>query len=104
MALEIIAAVFGSVVTAVGGFEFIKWFAMRKTYERKKKAEVRGVELSLHERQIENYEVRLKQRDEKVDKIYLELRETQRRELTLIEKMGGVGATKQNTRHYKMRS
>jgi peptidoglycan hydrolase CwlO-like protein len=71
----------------LGGREFFNWLANRKALIRKENASAKDAELSVHEKQIERYEQRLAQRDAKVDAIYRELREEQKRNLDLIEKV-----------------
>jgi hypothetical protein len=75
-----------TVIASLGGVEFVKWLANRKTYARKELVHVKAEEQNLYSRQIEWYEKRLGERDLKVDALYKELRESQARELELIEK------------------
>lgn len=77
--------IIATVIAALGGFEFIKWFVNRKAYARKENASAKEAEDSLHEKQLQRYEDRLKQRDAKVDAIYKELREEQAEKLELIK-------------------
>lgn len=84
-----------TVIGALGGLEFIKWIANRKAYFRKENASAKDAELSVHEKQIERYEQRLAQRDAKVDAIYKELREEQKRNLELIEKVNKLELDKE---------
>lgn len=77
--------VIATIVASLGGFEFIKWAANRKAYARRENASAADAETTLHEKQIERYEARLAQRDQKVDAIYKELRDEQKRNLELIE-------------------
>jgi len=84
MTLEAILAV----IAALGGWEAIKWvlntFLYRKTNARKEDASADAAEitnlLSVIEKlntQIERYDERLKQRDDKVDAIYRDWRNSQ---------------------------
>lgn len=75
------------IIGALGGLEFFKWVVNRKAYARKENANAKDAELNVHEKQIERYETRLATRDAKVDAIYKELREEQKRNLDLIEKV-----------------
>lgn len=79
--------IIAAIVASLGGREFFTWLANRKAYARKENASAKDAELSVHEKQIERYEQRLAQRDAKVDAIYKELREEQKRNLDLIEKV-----------------
>lgn len=74
-----------SIIAALGGVEFIKWLVNRKAYTRKENASAKEAEDSLHEKQLQRYEDRLKQRDTKVDGIYKELRQEQAEKLELIK-------------------
>lgn len=76
-----------TIIGALGGLEFFKWMVNRKAYARKENANAEDAELNVHEKQMERYEQRLAQRDAKVDAIYKELREEQKRNLDLIEKV-----------------
>lgn len=71
----------------LGGFEFVKWLANRRAYQRRENASARDAELTVHEKQIERYESRLAQRDAKVDAIYKELRDEQQKGLSYIEQI-----------------
>lgn len=84
MTLDIILTILG----ALGGWEAIKWtlntFLYRKTNARKEDASANAAEiqnlLSVIEKlnkQIERYDDRLKQRDDKVDAIYRDWRSSQ---------------------------
>ena len=84
MTLETVLAVVGT----LGGWEAIKWtlntFLYRKTNARKEDASADAAEiqnlLSIIEKlntQIERYDERLKQRDDKVDAIYRDWRSSQ---------------------------
>lgn len=90
-----IGALVGSFITAMGGIEFVKWWFNRNTYARKAKVGVKADEQSLYAKQIEWYEKRLAERDAKVDTIYRELRESQTRELGLIEEKNKLELEKQ---------
>jgi predicted RNase H-like nuclease (RuvC/YqgF family) len=79
--------IIAAIVASLGGREFFTWLSNRKAYARRENANAEDAELSVHEKQIERYEQRLMQRDAKVDAIYRELREEQRRNLDLIEKV-----------------
>jgi peptidoglycan hydrolase CwlO-like protein len=79
--------IIAAIIASLGGREFFNWLANRKAYARKENASAKDAELSVHEKQIERYEQRLAQRDAKVDAIYRELREEQKRNLELIEKV-----------------
>lgn len=79
--------IIAAIIASLGGREFFTWLANRKAYARKENASAKDAELSVHEKQIERYEQRLAQRDAKVDAIYKELREEQKRNLDLIEKV-----------------
>lgn len=78
-----IGTIIGSTITALGGFEFVKWWFNRGTYARKEAVEVKAEEQNLHEKEITWYAARLADRDAKVDAIYRDLRESQAKELTL---------------------
>lgn len=82
--------IIAAIVASLGGREFFTWLANRKAYARKENASAKDAELSVHEKQIERYEQRLAQRDAKVDAIYKELREEQKRNLDLIEKVNAL--------------
>ncbi|GHT29755.1 hypothetical protein AGMMS49574_07380 [Bacteroidia bacterium] len=77
--------IIATILASLGGREFFTWMANRKAYARKENAIAKDAELSVHEKQIERYEQRLATRDAKVDAIYRELREEQRRNLDLTE-------------------
>ena len=79
--------IIAAIVASLGGREFFTWLANRKAYSRKENASAEEAELTVHEKQIERYEQRLATRDAKVDAIYKELREEQKRNLDLIEKV-----------------
>lgn len=77
-----------AVVGALGGWEAIKWllntFLYRKTNVRKEDASADAIEIRIQHdvieslnKQIDWYENRLKQRDEKVDTIYRDWRNSQ---------------------------
>ena len=83
-----IGTIIGSTVTALGGFEFIKWWF-------KEAVGVKAAEQSLYAKEIDRYVERLADRDAKVDSIYRELRETQGRELALIEEINKLKLEKQ---------
>lgn len=82
--------IIATILASLGGREFFTWLANRKAYARKENASAKDAELSVHEKQIERYEQRLAQRDAKVDAIYKELREEQKRNLDLIEKVNAL--------------
>ncbi len=90
-----IGTIVASVVTAVGGFEFIKWWSNRRAYARKELADAKSDEQKLYARQIEWYEKRLGERDMKVDSLYKELRDSQARELELTERCNSLELEKQ---------
>lgn len=90
-----IGTIIGSTVTALGGFEFIKWWFNRGTHSRKEAVGVKAAEQSLYAKEIDRYVERLADRDAKVDSIYRELRETQGRELALIEEINKLKLEKQ---------
>lgn len=79
--------IIATIIASLGGREFFAWIANRKAYARKENASAKDAELSVYEKQIERYEQRLAQRDQKVDALYKELREEQRRNLDLVEKV-----------------
>jgi peptidoglycan hydrolase CwlO-like protein len=85
--------IIATILASLGGREFFTWLANRKAYARKENASAKDAELSVHEKQIERYEQRLAQRDAKVDVIYKELRDEQRCNLDLIEKINKLELT-----------
>lgn len=93
MGWEAVTIIVGAIIAVFGGGELVRYILFRKHYTRKKRAEAKDAEMSLHERQIDAYERRLSQRDAKVDEIYRELRETQKRELSLIQEIGELRVT-----------
>jgi peptidoglycan hydrolase CwlO-like protein len=88
-------AILATIIAALGGREVFSWLANRKAYARKENAIATDAELTVHEKQIERYEQRLSQRDAKVDAIYRELREEQKRNLDLIEKINRLELDKE---------
>lgn len=90
-----IGTIIGSTVTALGGFEFIKWWFNRAAYARKQDISVKVEEQNLYAKEIDRYVARLADRDAKVDSIYRELREVQGRELALIEEVNKLKLEKQ---------
>ena len=80
-------SILASVLATLGGREFFVWLHNRKAVARKEEAQAQDAELTVHEKQIERYEQRLAQRDAKVDAIYIELREVQRRELEHLKEI-----------------
>lgn len=77
--------IIAAIIASLGGREFFTWIANRKAYARKENAAAKDAELTLHEKQIERYEKRLSERDAKVDALYRELREEQKKNLDFIE-------------------
>lgn len=84
-----------TIVGALGGLEFVKWLSNRRAYARRENATARDAEITVHEKQIERYEARLAQRDQKVDAIYKELREEQKRNLELLEQINRLELEKE---------
>jgi hypothetical protein len=79
--IEILSSIFG----AGGIFGFISYFLFFRESKRIKKAEADEKELSIWNNQIDILNTRLKDRDSKVDALYIELRQEQERKLELIE-------------------
>lgn len=77
-----------TIIAAFGGIEGIKLaitaFLNRKTDRRREEASVTALEVQNHQTQIDRYEERLRERDRKVDAIYIELRQEQEKNLSLI--------------------
>ncbi len=84
-----------TILGALGGLEFIKWLAGRQAYVRRENATARDAELTVHEKQIDRYEQRLAQRDAKVDAIYKDLREEQRKNLEYLERINRLELEKE---------
>jgi len=82
--------VVATVIASLGGREFFVWLANRKALARKETAHAHDAEIAVHLRQLERYEQRLTERDEKVDALYRELREEQKRNLELIEQVDNL--------------
>lgn len=83
MDTQTVVTMFVAVFTAFGGVKALEYFNTRKAARRKSDADAKDAEINTHEKQIERYEARLINRDAKVDKIYMELRESQREVLKL---------------------
>lgn len=77
-----------ALLTALGGFEAVKWLAgtliNRKTNKRKEEAAALDLERSSERDHINYLETRLLQRDEKIDAIYHELRKEQAEKIKVI--------------------
>lgn len=69
-----------AIIAALGGFESVKWFLNRK-YEKKKAS------LELKHSREEWLEIRLSERDAKVDTIYRDLRKSEERVLALTKEV-----------------
>ncbi|CCZ05919.1 uncharacterized protein BN783_00198 [Odoribacter sp. CAG:788] len=78
--------VIAAILASLGGREFFNWLINRKAYARKENASAKDAEIAVHEKQIDRYETRLANRDAKVDALYKELREEQKRNLDLTQK------------------
>lgn len=85
--------IIAAIVASLGGREFFTWLTNRKAYSRKENASAKEAELAVHEKQIERYEQRLATRDARVDAIYKELREEQKRNLGLVETINKMELT-----------
>lgn len=72
-----ILAIIGSIGGVQGLIELLKWWRRRKVQDRQDTATVVASENDNTRRQVDWLEQRLKERDEKVDAIYAELRKTQ---------------------------
>ncbi|MDR2917281.1 MAG: hypothetical protein LBV74_21005 [Tannerella sp.] len=77
-----IIALCGGLTGLIGLAGFILFYKQTK---RIKNAEAEKSELDNFERQIDRYESRLHSRDQKVDAIYIELRQEQEKYLVLLE-------------------
>lgn len=76
-----------SLVSTLGGIELIKLLFYRKTYRRKEEAEALGSEVKAFSEYIAKYEERIASRDNKIDELYLQLREAQKEILALMERV-----------------
>lgn len=96
-----VLATAATIISALGGLELVKWLFNRKNSDRKEKADIRDQEIDTHQKQIERYEKRLSERDLKVDAIYRELREEQKKNLELIETNNKLELDKELLQHQK---
>ena len=83
-----------AIVTALGGLEAIKWIVRfvtcRRTDVRKEVASVVNLEEENKRKKVDWLEERLTQRDVKIDRLYLELREEQEEKINWIHKCHNV--------------
>ncbi len=77
MGIEQILTIIGTIGGVEGIVHFSKWWLSRKATARQDAATAEAAENENYRRQIEWYEKRLAERDAKIDKIYIELREEQ---------------------------
>ena len=78
METEALLTAVGTIGGLQGVIELVKWWRGRRVQARKDTAAVIEKENDNYRKQIDWYEQRLKERDQKVDALYNELRETQR--------------------------
>lgn len=77
MEITDIAALAGAIGGIQGIIELSKWWLSRKATIRQDNAQAEAVENTNDRKQTDWLEQRLKERDEKVDALYIELRKTQ---------------------------
>ena len=79
-----------TMVTAIGGFELIKWVVMwiatRKSTQKKANEEAEAIEIGNEQRRVDWLEKRICERDSKIDSLYIELRAEQQNRLEEIFK------------------
>lgn len=86
------------IITAVGGFEAVKWgithFTTRHSFKKRERAAADreeattdAVEISNEQKRVDWLEKRVNERDTKIDALYIELRNEQRTHLEAIHKL-----------------
>jgi len=85
--IEQLTIVFGAIGGASGFVTLFGFLYFRKQTKRLKNAEAAEKEIGNYDKQIERYEKRLHERDSKVDTLYIELRNEQKKNLDLIEQL-----------------
>ena len=79
-----------TIVTAIGGFELIKWVVMwiatRKSTQKKVREEAEALQIGNEQRRVDWLEKRICERDAKIDSLYIELRAEQQNRLEEIFK------------------
>ncbi len=77
-------------VTAIGGFELIKWvvtwIATRKSTRKKVEEEAEALQIGNEQKRVDWLEKRICERDSKIDSLYIELRAEQQNRLEEIFK------------------
>ena len=77
-----------TIVTAIGGFELIKWvvtwIATRKSTQKKVYEEAEALQIGNEQRSVDWLEKRICERDSKIDSLYIELRAEQQKRLEEI--------------------
>lgn len=85
-----IASEIATVVTAIGGFELIKWVVMwiatRKSTQKKESEEAEALQIINEQSRVDWLEKRICERDAKIDSLYIELRTEQQNRLEEIFK------------------
>ncbi|WP_106831170.1 hypothetical protein [Parabacteroides pacaensis] len=77
-----------TVLTALGGFEAVKWtanfFMNRSSIKKKSDAEAEAAQLTNEKNQVGWLEDRIAQRDAKIDSLYIELRKVEDDRLRIV--------------------
>ena len=73
-----------SFISALGGLELVKYLFVRKANKRKASAEADTLDLNNRQDEAQRLDERLKERDHKIDTLYLELRTEQQKNIDLI--------------------
>lgn len=63
--LQVLAASFGAVITALGGWEAVKYLINRKSNSRKAEAEAEGVEFNVLRQTVEFLQTQLQEKEER---------------------------------------
>lgn len=79
-----------TVITALGGFEFVKWVATRKYGERKEEAEADDSEFGVLRKQVEFLQEQLLKKEERFAAQTDVLRATTARELELTRRVAAL--------------